>query len=74
MKKFECLTCGSPDVNGIIYYFATPHVVIVKNSYLLCDQHKNLRYRFKDIYDENLNRKEIDHQAVKLRIYDESCY
>lgn len=48
-------------------YFVIPGMVIVPNSYLLCDKHKNLSYFFDDVYDENSKRKEIDHEAVMRR-------
>jgi hypothetical protein len=63
-----CLTCGSKDVDPRnVYYMCNPGVVIVPCAYILCDEHKDLRYDFYDIYDENFNRKEIDHEYVIKR-------
>jgi hypothetical protein len=63
----ECLACGSKEVIDRPKYFGIPGMVIVPNSYLLCDKHQGLEYRFDDIYDENSKRKEIDHEAVMAR-------
>lgn len=61
----KCLTCGSKEVNNMpSLYFVIPSMIIVPNSYLLCEQHKNLRYFYDDIYDDNGKRKKIDHEAV----------
>lgn len=70
----ECLTCGSKEVSNInTFYFAIPGMVIVPNSYLLCEEHNHLRYCFDDVYEINgheVKRKEIDHATVISR----SCY
>jgi hypothetical protein len=69
----ECLTCGLKEIsNTNEYYFVNPGMVIVPCSYLLCEDHKNLRYCFDDIYEINGNeikRKDIDHGKVKLRSF-----
>jgi len=39
-------------------------MVMVPNSYLLCDKHKGLQYFYEDIYEDNGKSKEIDHQSV----------
>lgn len=61
----ECITCGSKDVDcRMTRYFVLPGMYVGANSYLLCDLHNNLRYTYEDIYDENGNRKNIDHEKV----------
>lgn len=61
----ECLTCGSKEVsNTSVRYFCVPGMVMVPNSYLLCEQHKGLQYSYEDIYEEDGTRKKIDHQSV----------
>lgn len=68
----DCLTCGSKEVtNSHERYFVVPGMYIVPNSYLLCKEHKHLSYYYEDIYDDGSppKRKQIDHEAVKLRTY-----
>ena len=56
----ECLTCGSNKVkDSQIFYFVIPHMKVVPASYVLCEKHKNVRYVYEDIYDEDGNRKKI---------------
>lgn len=64
----ECLACGSKDVDHrMAIYFCVPGTIMVPNSYLLCEKHKNVRYDYDDIYDENGKRKEINHEQVIKR-------
>ena len=64
-EQLECLTCGSKDVSATrSHYMAIPGMVIVPAEYLLCDAHKDVRYDYYDIYDEQGNRKKIDHEFV----------
>lgn len=68
----KCLTCGSKELdNRHIRYFVVPGFIIVPNSYLLCDNHKELKYYYDDLYDEKGNRKKIDHETVMNRDIEE---
>jgi hypothetical protein len=61
----ECLTCGSKEVDpNQVIYMLNPTMIIRPASYLLCEQHKNVRYDWHDIYDDNGRKEMIDHQAV----------
>jgi hypothetical protein len=62
-NMYQCLTCGSK-IDLIIRYFTLPSNFINSNSYLLCNEHKNLHYYWDDIYDENGVRKKINHKEV----------
>ncbi len=63
----KCLTCDSPVESRNPRYFVVPGYIMVPNSYLLCDEHKHLQYYFEDIYDENADRKKINHEEVIKR-------
>lgn len=64
----DCITCGSKKVDTHkIHYFLVPGHVLVPNTYLLCEEHKNISYYFDDIYTPNGKRKEIDHEAIVKR-------
>lgn len=60
----KCLTCGKHAPHHNVRYFVVPGHIMVPNSYLLCDEHKELQYFFDDIYDENCEVKKIDHNKV----------
>lgn len=67
----ECLNCGAKvrDYNNQ-RWFVNPTVMIVATSYFLCNEHKDLSYRFEDVYeikDGKPIRKEIDHNAISQR-------
>jgi len=67
----KCLNCGSTNVDSRnVIYMCNPTKIIVPCSYLLCNDHKDLRYDFHDIYDENSKRKNIDHSKVIERLKD----
>jgi len=64
-ETFDCLACGSKEVDcRMVRYFAIPGMIIVPNSYLLCDEHKDVQYHYDDLYHEDGKRKVIDHEAV----------
>lgn len=70
----ECLTCGSKEVDPRRdHVFCVPGVIMVSSSsYLLCEEHKNVRYEYEDIYTKEGNRKKIDHEAVIKRSMEKS--
>ncbi len=55
----DCLKCGSKNVTEHSYYFIIPGMIIVPNEYRLCKKHKDLRFSFEDVYNEDGSRKEI---------------
>src|SRR5271168_538729 len=57
MSLFECLKCGKETNNQNQRFFTIPGFIIVPNEYYLCEEHKDLRYSFKDIYNEDGSRK-----------------
>ena len=66
----ECLTCGSKKVDpNRVMYMVIPGMIIPGGGtmYLLCDEHKNVRYNFDDVYEEDGTRKNIDHESVIKR-------
>lgn len=67
-RMSECLTCGSKNTINTVRYFVIPGLFCVPNSYLLCEKHSKLQYYYEDIYDEEGNRKKIDHQKVLSRL------
>lgn len=59
MSLYDCLKCGKEVGNQNQFYFVIPSEYIVyPNSYFLCDEHKELRYDFKHIYNEDGSRRE----------------
>ena len=61
----DCITCGSKEIDmNNLRYFVFSGLVVVPNTYALCNIHKHLTYKFDDIYDENSKRKIIDHYTV----------
>jgi hypothetical protein len=68
IKEYEipdCLACGSKEVQtNNTRYFVVPGFIMVPNEYLLCKDHKHVQYFYEDIFDENGNRKKIDHASV----------
>lgn len=64
----HCLTCGTNRVdNRMTHFIVTPGFIITPAEYNLCDEHKDVRYDWCDIYEENGKRKEIDHEGVIAR-------
>ena len=64
---YDCLACGSEEVNpSEQYYFVSPvDLIAFPCSYLLCKEHKHVRYYYDDLFDENnKQRKVIDHKKV----------
>lgn len=65
---FECISCGSKEIDvRHPIYFLMPATVMVPNSYLLCEAHKNVRYVYDDIYTSEGERKKIDHENIIKR-------
>jgi hypothetical protein len=67
-KPPHCLTCGSDKVdNRMARYIVTPGMIVTPCEYYLCADHHDVRYEWHDIYEENGDRKKIDHEAVIKR-------
>ncbi len=68
----DCLNCGKEvrNLNNIRYFCNPTPYIMLPCSYYLCDEHKDLRYLFEDIYEiknDKPVRKEIDHDAISQR-------
>lgn len=57
MSLYDCLKCGKKVSNIHQKWFAIPHDIWVPANYFLCDEHKNLEYKFEDIYNKDGTRK-----------------
>lgn len=50
----------------MVIYMCIPGHIIPSGgtSYLLCQEHKNVRYEFDDIYEPDGKRKKVDHKSI----------
>ena len=64
----DCLNCGKEVGNRNERWFVNPGSIIVPSQYYLCDEHKNVRYEFDDIYNnDGTRKKDIDHKKIRER-------
>jgi len=69
----QCLNCGKKVNNyDLQRWFVNPTKMIVATSYFLCEEHKDLVYKFDDVYEIKDNipvrKKDIDHGSIRERI------
>ena len=62
--KPTCLSCGRKVQSTQEFYMVTPGHIVVPASYYLCDDHKQHRYSFEDIYNPDATRK-TDTQLIR---------
>lgn len=54
---FECLKCGKQTNNAMVKYMVLPGTIIVPNEYYTCHDHKDLFFKFEDVYNDDGSRK-----------------
>jgi Protein of unknown function (DUF551) len=55
--RYDCLKCGKFTSAYHARYFVIPIPIVVPNEYYLCDEHKDLKYDFDDLYERDGRRK-----------------
>ena len=53
----DCLKCGKKCNNANQRWMCVPGYIMVPSEYYLCNEHKDIRYSFEDIYDVDGSRK-----------------
>jgi hypothetical protein len=65
MSLYQCLKCGKKVGNMHQRYFVIPVHIWVPTEHYLCDEHKDIRYTFEDVYNDNGTRnKELTKEEV----------